>query len=241
MAIRFDDRIETNVAGDVLITGNQIAVSIEGDNVNIGTDEKYILTVGTKNYEFPRNSISIRTLTDIPKALNDIYNDIFGLSSLVISSALNNLTSNSNGVTIITNKKFLGDTIITSTSDLNTLLNNMSTEDYEGNPINFPIITLLSAPIQLSTRYENGGIFYSTNDNFFPYGSKLEIVPKNTLICITTNSTLNSHEVYDSNTKYDMALLSDCIQILSMPVSADSIHNDFETRIANIESLLALK
>lgn len=242
MAIRFDDRIETNVAGDVLITGDQIAVS-KGESINIGTDEIFDLLVGSKHYIFPRNITSIKKLIDIPDAIRVVYDNIFQLSSLVISSALNDLSTNINkGVNIITTKKFLGDTIITSTADLNAALVNVPTEDFKGNPINYPIITLLSAPIQLSTRYEDGGMFYSTSDNYFPYGTKLEIIPKNTLIYISTTTSIDTHEICDEhNVKYNMALLSDKIQILSMPVSADSIHNNFETRIANIESLLALK
>lgn len=241
MAIRFDDRIETNVAGDVLITGNQIAVSDDGHKIEIGTEEPFIFSVGTKSYNFPRSFTSIRKLTDIPSAINNVNNNIFELTSSVIQAAINDLALNisSNvGITINTTDKFFGDSIITSTNELNAFLTTISTSDDEGKPIPFPIIALLSAPIQIDL---NKGIVYSTKDLRFPYGTQVTI-PKNTLICIsTTSSGLPETNVEYNLSTYNVGVLSKRIQILSIPVSADSIHNNFETRIANIESLLALK
>lgn len=237
MAIRFDDRIKTNVAGDVLITGEQIAVSTNNSIIKIGTDETFNINIGGNIYKFSKLSTEIQTVNELPKALANIENTIFSLTTKVIEPAFNDLNNSLNnlGITINTNKKFFGDTLITSTEQLNNYLKNISNKDYT-----LPLITVLSAPIKLSTDDTENGLYYSTKNDAY-YGTDLTVIPKDTLICIMSTNTLF---VYDFNSNGEighMGVLDENIQILSMPISADSIHNNFETRIANIESLLALK
>lgn len=241
MAIRFDDRIETNVAGDVLITGDQIAVSNKNTSIPIGQDSTFNITIGTKDYPIIRSKNTIKKLEDLPDVLNNLDDAIYALSTKVIEPIINDVKDSINsGVTINTISKFFGDTLITTTSEINNKLSNI-VNDNQGNPIKLPLITLLSAPIRISTDYRNEDIFYTT-DETYPYSTSLSIIPKNTLICVTSTNDLSTSVVKDNfNNKYNMFILSERIQILSMPVSADSIHNNFETRIANIESLLALK
>lgn len=233
MAIRFDDRIETNVAGDVLITGEQIAVSDDNSIIKIGTDETIHINTNNGFYNFILTSTNIKTVNELPKAINKVEKSIIDLTTRVIKPVLENFKSNY--LSINTNERFFGDTLITSTSELNDYLFNIR----EGDNI-LPLITLLSAPIKLSTQVTDEGLYYSTKSNAY-YGTDLTSIPKDTLICIisTANVLEESYTYGDSISK--MGVLDSNIQILSMPVSADSIHNNFETRIANIESLLALK
>lgn len=241
MAIRFDDRIETNVSGDVLITGNQIAVSSKNTSIEIGQDSTFNITIGTKDYPIIRSKKVIKKLEDLPNVLNNIDDDIYALSTKIIEPIINDVKESINsGVTIDTISKFFGDTLMTTTSEINDKLSKI-TNDNRGNSINLPLITLLSAPIQISTDYREEDIFYTTDANY-PYSTSLSIIPKNTLVCIISTKDLDKQVVKDDlSNKYNMFILSERIQILSMPISADDIHNNFETRIANIESLLALK
>lgn len=83
-------------------------------------------------------------------------------------------------------------------------------------------------------------MYYSTKNDAY-YGTDLRIIPKDTLICVMSTNSLSVYDYTDNNGLQYMGVLDNNIQILSMPVSTDSIHNNFETRIANIESLLDLK
>lgn len=238
MAIRFDDRIETNVAGDVLITGEQISISSKNNSIKIGTDLNFKLNVGTYTYAYDIKATSINVLSDLPNVISKVNDDVFCVTSNVIKPAINQLTDiiyNSKKITINTNKRFFGDTLITGTEQLNDYLKNISKEDYT-----LPLITLLSAPIKLSTNDTNNGLYYSTKNDAY-YGTDLAIIPKDTLICVMSTNSLFVYDYTDNDGLQHMGVLDNNIQILSMPVSADSIHNNFETRIANIESLLALK
>lgn len=238
MAIRFDDRIETNVAGDVLITGEQIGISDGNDSIKIGTDFDFKLSIGTYLYSYDTQAASVKVLSELPQVINKVNNDLLSVASSVLRPAvtqLNTIINNNQKITINTNKKFFGDTLITSTEQLNNYLKNISNKDYT-----LPLITVLSAPIKLSTDDTENGLYYSTKNDAY-YGTDLTVIPKDTLICIMSTNTLF---VYDFNSNGEighMGVLDENIQILSMPISADSIHNNFETRIANIESLLALK
>lgn len=241
MAIRFDDRIETNVAGDVLITGNQIAVSSNNTKVTVGTNTTMTFIIGTKDYVVPFITKDVTTLDTIPDAIKNVQADIYEISTKVIKPITEKLTSisdnlSNNNITINTTDKFFKDTLITGTEQLNNLLSSISTHDIEGKPIAFPIITLLSAPIQISP---DNDLVYSSSDLDYPYGRNITI-PKNTLIAISTTSKIPEATITINESSNTVGVLSKNIQILSMPVSADSIHNNFETRIANIESLLAL-
>ena len=265
MAIKFDDRIETNVAGDVLITGEQISISSKNDSIKIGSDFEFSLSIVDNTYAYDTQATSIRVLNDLPDAINKINNDLIGVTSEVIKPAIDLLSTSiidlaeffneqiitfdnkvdtlnnqvntilSNGViTINTNKKFFGDTLITGTSQLNDYLKNLDSN------ITLPLITLLSAPISLSTKDTEGGLYYSTKSDAY-YGTDLTIIPKDTLICVMSTNNISERNFGTYDDAHFMGVLDKNIQILSMPVSADSIHNNFETRIANIESLLALK
>lgn len=66
MAIRFDDRIETNVAGDVLITGEQIGISDGNDSIKIGTDFDFKLSIGTYLYSYDTQAASVKVLSELP-------------------------------------------------------------------------------------------------------------------------------------------------------------------------------
>lgn len=233
MAIRFDDRIETNVAGDVLITGEQIAVSDDNSTITIGSDETYSIYLNSNSYNFLRTSTKVNNLNELAKAIVKVDNDIFKLTTNIVKPAIEEL--NRKTLNINTNKRFFGDTLITTTSELNNYLFNIREGDNT-----LPLITLLSAPIKLSTQLIEEGLYYSTKGDAY-YGTDLTSIPKDTLICIiSTNSVSEESYTYGDST-IKMGVLDSNIQILSMPVSADSIHNNFETRIANIESLLALK
>lgn len=233
MAIKFDDRIETNVAGDVLITGEQIAVSDDNSIIKIGTDKDIDIYTDSGPYNFILTSTNIKTVNELPKAIDKVEKSILDLTTQVIKPALE--TFKTNHLNINTNERFFGNTLITSTSELNDYLFNIR----EGDNI-LPLITLLSAPIKLSTQPTDEGLYYSTKSNAY-YGTNLTSIPKDTLICIiSTNNVREESYTYGDSTSR-MGVLDSNIQILSMPVSADSIHNNFETRIANIESLLALK
>ena len=237
MAIRFDDRIETNVAGDVLITGEQISVSTNNNILEIGTNTSLKFEIGTEIIDFNLNTHDIATLNTIPNAISDAYVKIHHLASDVISPIVNKINSNNNNITINTTDKFFGDTLIASSADLENCILNISTYDNNGNPIKFPLITVLSAPIKINF---NEGIAYSTKILDFPYGTDT-LIPKNTLVCVTTSSGFTPWDFLYNNVHYNVFAISERIQVLSMPVSADNIHNNFETRIANIERLLALK
>lgn len=233
MAIRFDDRIETNVAGDVLITGEQIAVSDDNSTITIGSDERYSIYLNSNSYNFLRTSTNVNNLNELAKAIVKVDNDIYKLTTKVVKPAIEELSRKT--LTIKANERFFGDNLITSTSELNDYLFNI-----RGGDNTLPLITLLSAPIKLSTQLTSEGLYYSTKINAY-YGTNLTSIPKDTLICIISTNNV-SEEVYtDGDSIINMGVLDSNIQILSMPVSADSIHNNFEKRIANIESLLALK
>lgn len=238
MAIRFDDRIETNVAGDVLITGEQIGISNEQDPIKIGTDFDFRLTIGTYIYAYDTQATSINVLSDLPEVINKVNNDILAVTSDVIKPAINTLTAvinNKKQISINTDKALFGHTLITGTEQLNDYLKNISNQDYT-----LPLITVLSAPIKLSTNDTDKGLYYSTKNDAY-YSTNLTLIPKDTLICIMSTNSLFVYTFTDNEGLKTMGVLDSNIQILSMPVSADSIHNNFETRIANIESLLALK
>lgn len=232
MAIRFDDRIKTNVAGDVLITGEQIGITSDNDTIIIGTDETYSI-YAHKPYDFIRTSTKINNLEELGKAIIKVDNDIFALTTRIIKPAIEDLSKKI--VDIKTNDNLFGNTLITTTSELNNYLFEIREGSYT-----LPLITLLSAPIKLSTQVVSEGLCYSTKTNAY-YGTDLTSIPKDTLICVisTNNVSEERYTVADGIAK--MGVLDHNIQILSMPVSADSIHNNFEARIANIESLLALK
>lgn len=235
MAIRFDDRIKTNVAGDVLITGEQIAVSTDNSIIKIGTDETFNINIGGNIYKFSKLSTEIQTVNELPNALANIENTIVSLTTKVIEPAFNDLNNSLNnlGITINTTTKIFGDDEIVSPNKIVSMLKNIN--------VRLPLITLLSAPIVLSKDYEEGGIMYGTKIDSFPY-PYLSYIPKNSLICIISTKDFDSFNVTDEyNNNYNMYSLSQNIQVLSMPVSADSIHNDFETRISDIENLLSLK
>ena len=241
MAIRFDDRIETNVSGDVLITGDQIAISSRASEVTIGTDTSFDLYIDSTKYSCPRFSTSVKTLDNISDVIDKVYTEIFEVASNVIFPAI---TNNTKGVTINTSNNFFStiDTLDVATK-VDAVLAKISTDEND-KPIKLPLITLLSTPIILSTGYnpaEDYCMFYTTNNMSYPYGTSLESIPKNTLVCITSTNPLSQTSTNVNGKEYHIAALSERIQILSMPVSADDIHNNFETRIANIESLLALK
>lgn len=89
MAIRFDDRIETNVAGDVLITGEQISISSKNDSIKIGTDLNFKLNVGTYTYAYDIKATSINVLSDLPNVINKVNDDVFCVTSNVIKPAIN--------------------------------------------------------------------------------------------------------------------------------------------------------
>lgn len=233
MAIRFDDRIETNVAGDVLITGEQIAVSDDNSIIKIGTDKTIGIYTNSGAYNFILTSTNIKTVNELPKAIDKVEKSIINLTTQVIKPALENFKSNH--LNINTNERFFGSTLITSTSELNNYLFNIR----EGDNI-LPLITLLSAPIKLSTQLIDEGLYYSTKSNAY-YGTNLTSIPKDTLICIISTNNVREESYTYGDSTIKMGVLDSNIQILSMPISADSIHNNFETRIANIESLLALK
>lgn len=233
MAIRFDDRIETNVAGDVLITGEQIAVSDDNSTIKIGSDETYSIYLNSNSYNFLRTSTKVNNLNELAKAIVKVDNDIFKLTTNIVKPAIEEL--NRKTLNIKTNEKFFGDTLITTTNELNNYLYNIREDDNT-----LPLITLLSAPIELSTQVTGGGLYYSTKSNAY-YGTDLTSIPKDTLICIISTNKVIEESYTDGDSISTMGVLDQNIQILSMPVSADSIHNNFETRIANIESLLALK
>ena len=234
MAIRFDDRIKTNVAGDVLITGEQIAVSTDNRILEVGTSITLDFTIGTEDVNFSLTTNNVTTLDTIPDVIGKTQNDIYRLTTNIIRPIIDKINNIKTDINIDTTKKFFGDKLIVSSTDLNNIITNISTDI--NNPIKFPLITLLSAPIKLNL---NDGIAYSTIDIEFPYGTNT-IIPKNTLVYITTNSTFTNNIIKYNDVSYNVIAMSQNIQILSMPVSADSIHNNFETRIANIESLLAL-
>lgn len=233
MAIRFDDRIETNVAGDVLITGEQIAVSDDNSTIKIGSDETYSIHLNSNSYNFLRTSTKVNNLNELAKAIVKVDNDIYKLTTKVVKPAIEELSRKT--LTIKANKKFFGDNLITSTSELNDYLFNIKDGD-----ITLPLITLLSAPIKLSTQITSGGLYYSTKSNAY-YGTNLTSIPKDTLICIISTDNVSETRYTDGDSITNIGVLDSNIQILSMPVSADSTSNNFETRIANIESLLALK
>lgn len=233
MAIRFDDRIETNVAGDVLITGEQIAVSDDNSTIKIGSDETYSIYLNSNSYNFLRTSTKVNNLNELAKAIVKVDNDIFKLTTNIVKPAIEELSRKT--LNIKTNEKFFGDTLITTTNELNNYLYNIREGDNT-----LPLITLLSAPIELSTQVIGGGLYYSTKSNAY-YGTDLTSIPKDTLICIISTNEVIEESYTDGGSISTMGVLDENIQILSMPVSADSIHNNFETRIANIESLLALK
>lgn len=239
MAIRFDDRIKTNVAGDVLITGEQIAVSTDNRILEVGTSITLDFTIGTEDVNFSLTTNNVTTLDTIPDVIGKTQNDIYRLTTNIIRpiiNKINNIKTNINNINVDTTKKFFGDTLIVGSKELNNIITNISTDI--NNPIKFPLITLLSAPIKFDL---NQGIIYSTKDIEFPYGTNTTI-PKNTLVYISTNAGFTPYNIIYSGITYNNVIpMSQRIQILSMSVSADSIHNDFETRIANIESLLALK
>lgn len=233
MAIRFDDRIETNVAGDVLITGEQIGIDPDNNTIRIGSDETYSIYINSYVYKFLRTSTEVNNLNELAKAIVKVDNDIYKLTTNVVKPAIEELSKKT--LTIKTNERFFGDNLITSTSELNNYLFNIRKGDNT-----LPLITLLSAPIKLSTQAIGGGLYYSTKRNAY-YGTDLTSIPKDTLISIISTNNVNEVSYTDGDSIINMGVLDSNIQILSMPVSADSIHNNFETRIANIESLLALK
>lgn len=238
MAIRFDDRIETNVAGDVLITGEQVGINPTNDSITIGSDFDFKLYVGTYVYAYDTQATSIKVLSDLPNVINKVNTDLLAVTSDVLKPAVNRLTDviNANkNIIIDTNKRFFGYSMITGTEQLNNYLKNISNKDYT-----LPLITLLSAPIKLSTDDTGGGLYYSTKNDAY-YGTDLVVIPKDTLICIMSTNNVPECSFTDVDGLHNMGVLDKNIQILSMPVSADSINNNFETRIANIESLLALK
>lgn len=230
MAIKFDDRIKTNVADDVLITGEQVAISTDNSIIRIGTDEHISIGSINKIYDFLTLSTKIETVNDLPNAIDKIAYDVVDLTKNVIKPAIENL--NNKFFTINTNTKFFGDTLISGTSQLNDYLKNIK--------LNLPLITLLSAPIKLSTQYTHNGLFYSTKFDAY-YGTDLTIIPKDTLICVISTHDVDYNVFTNDKESCLMGILDSNIQILSMPVSTDSIPNNFETRIANIENLLALK
>lgn len=238
MAIRFDDRIETNVADDVLITGEQICISSTDDSITIGSDFDFSLYVGTYVYSYDTHAVSIKVLSELPDVINKANIDLLAVTSNVLKPAVNRLIDviNANkNIIIDANKRFFGDSIITGTEQLNNYLKNISNKGYT-----LPLITLLSAPIKLSTNDTAGGLYYSTQNDAY-YGTDLAVIPKDTLICIMSTNNILEYDFTDVSGPHNMGVLDNNIQILSMPVSADSINNNFETRIANIESLLALK
>lgn len=243
MAIRFDDRIETNVAGDVLITGNQIAVSDDGQKIEIGTyftdstvDVHSVnrdVFINSDKYTISRDIVNITKLSDLQKAINQINENNLYITTSLIGQVIANSTNDN--VTIDTNNLLFGNLEISSKEKLD--------EVFAKIPV-VPLIVTLSCPIHLSTG--GSSLHYATSNDLYA-GSKFNEIPKGSLICVLSTKDLPQEELTTEYTGLTFEqdrhvyLLKDNIQILSMPLSADSIHNDFETRIAKIESLLTLK
>ena len=107
MAIRFDDRIETNVAGDVLITGEQIGIDPDNNTIRIGSDETYSIYINSYAYNFLRTSTKVNNLNELAKAIVKVDNDIYKLTTNVVKPAIEELSKKT--LTIKTNERFFGD------------------------------------------------------------------------------------------------------------------------------------
>lgn len=241
MAIRFDDRIETNVSGDVLITGNQIAVSDDGQKIEIGTytpdgtlDVHSVnrdVFINSDKYTISRDVVKVTKLSELQKAINQINENNLNITTSLIGNVINFSTNDK--VAIGTDNLLFGNLEISSKEVLDEVFKKINV---------VPLLVTLSCPINLSTG--DHSLHYATEHNLYA-GADFKRIPKGSLICVLSTENLTLSELdtdYAGNgNDRNVYLLKDNIQILSMPVSADSIHNNFETRIANIESLLALK
>lgn len=228
MAIKVDDRLKSNVSDGILTTGDQIAISTNTDNHKISTlktsisinDKKYNLAIATE--------YDLTTVNDIPNIINYVNDTIITLTSnLIETPIIDNIKASNYSISFDNNTDYFGVSTITNIDDLH----NIFLGTFHNNDIKFPLVTLLSAPIEINLI--NNGLIYSTEYN--PYKS-LKIIPKNSLVCVLSTTHLNVATVDD----YNIWPIDKCIQILSIPTSANTSDNDYETRISNIEKLLSL-
>lgn len=235
MAIRFDDRIETNVAGDVLITGDQIKIGTQTINLSISSND---VSINNETFHIDGTNVIADKLVELPYAINKVNECIINIATKICDFVSRN--TNKNKVNIDTTTKYFGDKLkITSATELQDYIAGISTNLKEK-----PVITFLSSPIVFSTHVTNGNIIYGTMEH--PFGNpNIKMLPKNTLVYLFSNDThLDNVEGVDTqgiSTNVSVMLLKNFMKVLSIPVSADDIHNDFENRITNIENLLALK
>lgn len=235
MAIRFDDRIETNVSGDVLITGDQIKIDDNNRTTKlfISSDDVYI---NNKTFHIDECNVLVDKLVELPSAINEINEYIINITTRIVDF----VSTNNQKINIDTTTKYFGDKIkISSANELENYILDISTNLKEG-----PLITFLSSPIVFSTNLNNGNIIYGTLEHPFD-NPNIKMLPKNTLVYLfSTDTHLDKVKGIDAlgiSTYVQVMLLKNFMKILSIPISADDIHNDFETRIDNIEKLLALK
>lgn len=230
MAIRFDDRIETNVDGDVLITGDQIKIGTQTISLSIASNN---VSINDKLFSINGTNVDVDNLVDLPYAINTVNNCIIDITTKICDFISRN--ADENKVNIDTTTKYFGDNLkITSADDLIEYIS----------IIPKPLITFLSSPIVFSTHLGEGNIIYGTNVH--PFGDpNIKMLPKNTLVYFFSTDThfesVKGTTELGVSTYVQVMPLYDCMKVLSIPVSADDIHNDFESRISNIENLLALK
>ena len=230
MAIRFDDRIETNVSGDVLITGDQIKVTTQEEFLNINSADVFI---NNKTFHIDGTSVVINTLNTLPQAINKVNDYIIKITTEISDFIISN--TNKNKVNIDTTTKYFGDKLKISSAD--ELIECMGI-------IPKPLITFLSSPIVFSTHLGEGNIIYGTDT--YPFGDpNIKMLPKNTLVYVFSTDThfesIEGTTELGVSTYVQVMPLKNFMKVLSIPVSADDIHNDFESRISNIENLLTLK
>ena len=204
-------------------------------NLSIGSKD---VLINDKTFRIDGTNVVVDKLVDLPYAINTVNDCIINIATKIGDFVSRN--TNKNKVNINTRTKYFGDKLkITSSNDLENYITNISTNLKEN-----PVITFLSSPIIFSTHVTDGNIIYGTAQH--PFGNpNIKMLPKNTLVYLFSNDThLDNVEGVDAqgiSTNVSVMQLSNFMEVLSIPISADDIHNDFENRITNIESLLALK
>ncbi len=233
MAIRFDDRIETNVDGDALIIGEQIKVGADKAYLNISSGG---LLINDKEFRIDGTKVAVDRLDALPDAIDRVNEHIINITTNIADFISKDIVK----IDIDTTTKYFGDELkISTATDLKDYIRKVN-RDFNTKPL----ITFLSSPIVFSTNLKTGNIIYGTNVH--PFGDpSIKMLPKNTLVYLFSNDVnlrpVKGVDDLGVSTYVDVLPLCNFMKVLSIPVSADDIHNDFEIRISSIENSLALK
>lgn len=231
MAIKFDDRIISNVADGILTTADQIfigtgydesilLISTKNNTLAISTQDENTIHADTRNIE----EYKIKTVSQLQKALTGILDTIIESYNTNVHNVIailgNHSSTDTNNILRYDNRYDY------NTISLSTNVNNLSNEI---NSLSKNNIYILETPLDINEINNNStnsykGFFYSTR---LPYNN-IEIIPAKSLICINTH--------VDENIGISTNL-SNYISILAMPYTPDQDATDLSAINAKLTSL----